>query len=154
MFTTITRTEQESAIMEALGVAANVCAVVDMSAKVISLCSWYFKGVVKARKQISRLQNRVSHLQAVLENAKRIIEGPDGDKLAASREIADCLAECVKWLEELQKKLEPSGKRKAMRLIGLRALRWPLRGGEIEGAIACLERCENTIAFGLQIDQT
>ena len=140
--------------MEALGIAANVCAVVDMSAKVIALCSWYFKGVVKAQTDISRLQRRVCQLKAVLDGAQRIINGPDSDKLESSREIADSLGECKTELEKLREKLEPNGKRKAMHRLGFRALRWPLDSEEIESVISCLERCENTIAFGLQIDQT
>lgn len=41
-----------------------------------------------------------------------------------------------------------------MRCVGLRALEWPLSKGETESAVANVERCENTITFGFQIDQT
>ena len=140
--------------MEAVGVVANVFAVVDMSAKVVTLCSWYFKAAAGARDDISRVQNRVRHLGIVLQSAQRVIEGPDGGALVASRELNESLAECSSELGTLQNKLEPSGRRTAMRRVGLRALKWPLSKEETGVAVANLERCENTISFGFQIDQT
>lgn len=41
-----------------------------------------------------------------------------------------------------------------MRRFGLRALKWPFSRMEMESVIANLERCEQTIMLGLQVDQT
>jgi hypothetical protein len=57
-------------------------------------------------------------------------------------------------LEKLWTKLEPGTTRKAMRRFGLCALKWPFSSEENESIITRLERYQNIIVCGLQIDQT
>lgn len=75
-----------SAGMEALGAVANVVAIVDMSAKVVMLRSWYLRAVAGAKDDTSRLQIRVWHLGMVLQSSQRVIV-PDSGALVTSREV-------------------------------------------------------------------
>ncbi|RYP47171.1 hypothetical protein DL768_006721 [Monosporascus sp. mg162] len=140
--------------MEGLGIAANVIAVVDLSAKVATLCFQYSTAVAGARADVTRLQNQVNQLGVALRRAKQLVEGPNSRPLAASRELADTLQECIDELRRVQDKLEPGPARKAMRRFGLRALKWPFSSKDIESVVTNLKRCEQTILLGLQIDQT
>ncbi|KAM0332410.1 hypothetical protein ACHAQA_002690 [Verticillium albo-atrum] len=140
--------------MEGLGVAANIIAVVEISAKVATLCVQYSTAVASARADIARLQTQVSQLGAVLQAAKRLTEGPKGQSLSVSQELTESLRECIAELQRLDEKLAPSTARKAMRRVGLRALKWPFTSKETRDIVDNLERYEKAISLGLQIDQT
>lgn len=51
-------------------------------------------------------------------------------------------------------RLDPDKSGKTMRCFGLRALKWPLDSKEVSDVLSRLERHEQTITLGLQIDQT
>ncbi|KAJ0306108.1 hypothetical protein Brms1b_010559 [Colletotrichum noveboracense] len=140
--------------MEGVGVAANVIAVVDLSAKVASLCFQYSKEVAGARADIQRLRTQVEHLETVLRATQRLVEGIKGRPLLTSQELVGSISDCIVDLERLEKKLNPNPARTAMRRLGLRALKWPFSSKEVDQVLSSLERHEETIRFGLQIDQT
>ncbi|KAF6781498.1 vegetative incompatibility protein HET-E-1, partial [Colletotrichum sojae] len=93
--------------MEGLGVAANVIAVVDLSAKVAELCFQYFKEVAGARGDIHRLRTQVEHLGTAVRGTQRLVEGIKGRSLLTSQELVDSIHECIADLERLEKKLDP-----------------------------------------------
>ncbi|KAF4895134.1 Kinesin light chain [Colletotrichum fructicola] len=140
--------------MEVLGVAANVIAVVDLSAKVASLCFQYSKEVASARSDIQRLRTQVEHLGTVLRATQSLVEGSKGRTLLTSQELVGSIRACIADLERLETKLNPNPARTAMRRLGLRALKWPFSSKEVDQVLSSLERHEETIWFGLQIDQT
>lgn len=100
--------------MEGLGIAANVIAVVDISAQVAALCLQYSKEVVSARAAIQRLHSQVGALQRALRAAQRLIEGTKGDMLSSSRELVRSLHDCVADLEGVEKKLNQNPARVTM----------------------------------------
>jgi len=140
--------------MEGLGVAANVIAVVDLSAKVATLCLQYSKEVASARADIQRLHSQVEHLGAALQATRRLVEGSKGRPLLTSHELIGSFRSCIADLERLEKRLGPNPARIAMRRFGVRALKWPFSSKEVDQLLASLERHEKTILLGLQIDQT
>ncbi|CAM1512017.1 Fc.00g095300.m01.CDS01, partial [Cosmosporella sp. VM-42] len=140
--------------MEVVGGTASVIAVVDIAAKVIVLCSNYLTAVSKARYEISRLQEQVKCLQTILQDAAHLLETPDGRLLSTSRKLDDALKKCRYELDEVHDKLEPGTARKTMRRVGFRALKWPFKKGDVEAIVASLISHRDTIATGLQIDQT
>ncbi|KAF6806307.1 Kinesin light chain 5 [Colletotrichum musicola] len=140
--------------MEGLGVAANVIAVVDLSAKVAALCFQYSKEVAGARGDIQRLRTQVEHLGTAVRGTQRLVEGIKGRSLLISQELVDSIHECIADLERLEKKLDPKPARTMMRRLGLRALKWPFDSKEVDQVLSSLERHEKTILLGLQIDQT
>uniref|UniRef100_A0A4E9EIH7 NB-ARC domain-containing protein n=1 Tax=Gibberella zeae TaxID=5518 RepID=A0A4E9EIH7_GIBZA len=140
--------------MEALGVIANIIAVVDLSAKVATLCFQYSKDVSSARADIERLRNQVEHLATALRATQRLIEGNKGPSLSTSQGLTGPFRSCMVDLERLEKKLEPHPIRTAMRRYGVRALKWPFSSREVNQLLDGLDRHEKTILLELQVDQT
>jgi hypothetical protein len=140
--------------MEGVGVAANIIAVVDLSAKVATLCLQYSKEVSSARADIERLHTQVEHLATTLQATRRLVEGTKGQSLPTSQGLVSSFRNCIADLEQLEKKLGPNPARTAMRRFGFRALKWPFNSKEVDQLLTSLDRHETTILLGLQIDQT
>jgi hypothetical protein len=140
--------------MEAVGVAANIIAVIDISAKVATLCVQYAKEVAGAKQDIERLRTQVEHLGAALQAAQTLVEDAQAQSLFTSQKLVDLFHPCIAELRRLATKLDPSPGRKTMRRIGIRALKWPFSSKEVDQMLSSLERHEKTILLGLQIDQT
>ncbi|KAM0269068.1 hypothetical protein ACHAQH_009824 [Verticillium albo-atrum] len=117
--------------MEGLGVAANVIAVIDLSAKVATLCVQYAKEVAGARADIQRLQKQANQLGSALRAAQHVVEGSNSQSLFASQGLTGSFCECIVDLQRLENKLCPNPARTAMRRLGLRALKWPFNSKEV-----------------------
>jgi hypothetical protein len=140
--------------MDALGAAASVIAVVELSAKVVSVCVEYSRAIKNATKDIDLLLNELKSLQDVLEKVKQLLDGPNGSRLSASQSLRNGLDSSGSELKTLDQKLEPSISRKRMSRIGLRALKWPFETEEVNKVLGRLERCKQAISLALQLDQT
>jgi predicted RNase H-like nuclease (RuvC/YqgF family) len=140
--------------MEGLSGVASVIAVIDISAKVLSLFFQYSVAVKDAKKDIERIQRKVTDIKAVLEKIKQLLDGRDKARLSTIHELSDSLKECFRELEELKAELEPGKTRKAMSRFGVRALKWPFTSKQVEKIVSGLERYERTFALALQVDQT
>ncbi|KAF9766796.1 hypothetical protein IL306_000734 [Fusarium sp. DS 682] len=125
---------------EAVGLAASVIAIIDLSAKVATLCFQYSTAVGNARADVAHLQSRLNDLDACLRGVHRVLHGPNNQALVISRELIDSLDGCKA--------------RKTMRRLGLRALKWPFDSKDVSGIVADLEHYKQTIMLCLQIDQT
>lgn len=142
--------------MEGLGVAANVIAVIDLSAKVTSACAAYLKAVKNAKTDIGRLQSELRNLDAVLHGAEKLVKGPASSKLQTMGQLKAALSDASSQLQQLITKLDgKQGKtRKAMSHFGFRALKWPFESSEVESIIQGLEKNRNNISVALVIDNT
>ena len=140
--------------MDGLSAAASVIAVIDLSAKIISLCLQYSNAVKNSRKDIERLQKKVSTIKNVLGKVEQLLDERDETLLPATHHLSDSLKECLFQLENLNTQLEPSKTRKAMRQFGVRALKWPFTSKEVEKYIASLENYEQIFTLALLTDQT
>jgi predicted nucleic acid-binding Zn-ribbon protein len=140
--------------MDGLSGAANVIAVIGISAKVISLCSDYLKAVKDAKKDIERIQKKVSDITSVLQNIKRLLDGHDKTRLSTTHGLIESLRQCLQELEDVKVKLEPKMGRKAMSKFGVRALKWPLTSKQVDRIVSSLEGYEQTFTLALQVDQT
>ena len=138
---------------EGLGIAASAIAVIELAAKVASLCLQYSKDVQGARDDIARLQRTTTDLQNMSRSVKELLDGPH-KRLKASRELRATLDDSQRQLEQLKNKLTPNTCRAAMKRIGLRALKWPFESRDIEKIIESLARSTQTISLSLQVDQT
>ncbi|KAI1032372.1 hypothetical protein LB504_013200 [Fusarium proliferatum] len=139
---------------EALGVASSVIAVVDLSAKVFSLCLRYSREVKNAKDDIEKLHEEVATFQTAAKELQTLVEGPRGKELKVSRQLMSAIEDGCSRLEDLEKRLQPSTRRKRMSRFGIRALKWPFESKEVKGTIEDLERCRTTISLALNIDQT
>ncbi|EXL66211.1 hypothetical protein FOPG_17593 [Fusarium oxysporum f. sp. conglutinans race 2 54008] len=139
---------------EALGVASSVIAVVDLSAKVLSLCLQYSREVKNAKDDIDRLHKEVAAFQNTTKKLKALLEEPRGRELKASQQLKSAIEDGRSRLEKLEQLLQPSTRRQRMSRFGLRALKWPFESKDVKETIEDLERCRGHISLALNIDQT
>jgi hypothetical protein len=140
--------------MDVLSVVANVIAVVELSAKVASLCAQYCSSVKNAKEDITRLQGVVKNLNDVFKDCHNLLDGPHGPKLESSQKLRNALKESSLYLNNLASKLELGGGRKTMSRLGIRALRWPFTSKEVDRIISDLKQSKENITLAMQIDQT
>lgn len=140
--------------MDGLSAVTSVIAVVDISIKIVTICSQYYKAVAGARDDVQRLQTQVIGLQTTLNRARDVIESPKSTSLTVSREFSTHLDGCWVTLQGLLDKLEPKKKRNVMHKFGLRALKWPFNRKEMEATMSALEQYQRRMMDSLQIDQT
>ncbi|KAF2737776.1 hypothetical protein EJ04DRAFT_487350 [Polyplosphaeria fusca] len=143
--------------MDGLSGAASVIAVIDISAKVASLCLQYSVEVKHAKSDIERLHRKVNDTKIILEKLQQLLDKQGKTQLPTTNTLLDPLQRCSRELKKLeatlQAKLEPSGHHKAMQRIGLRALKWPLTSKEVEKTVQNLEKYGHTFSLSLQVDQ-
>ncbi|KAI9767392.1 MAG: hypothetical protein M1839_004511, partial [Geoglossum umbratile] len=140
--------------MDGLSGAASAIAVIDISAKILSLCFQYSVAVKDAKKDIERFQRKVTDIKAVLEKIKQLLDVPDRARLSTTHGLSNSLKECFRELEKLKAELEPGKTRKAVSRFGVRALKWPFTSKQVEKIISSLERYEQSLTLALQVDQT
>ncbi|RYP57916.1 hypothetical protein DL770_010551 [Monosporascus sp. CRB-9-2] len=144
--------------MDGLGSAASVVAIIDLSAKVASLCFQYSTAVKNAKSDIERVRGEVDRLKTTLEGAQRLLDSPNGAKLQTSQHLSAGLDHCASQLAKLEEKLEEKinrgTARKMMSAFGLRALKWPFESKDVDNIIQNLNKCRDTLSTNLNIDQT
>ena len=140
--------------MDGLSAATSVVAVINISAKVATLCFQYSAAVKDAKEDIERLKKKVVDIKGVLEEWEQLLRRSDKTRLPATHKLKDSLNGCFGQLQELEIQLEPGKTRKAMSRLGGRALKWPFKSKEIEKIIATLVKHEQTFFLSLQVDQT
>ncbi|RYP31190.1 hypothetical protein DL766_004498 [Monosporascus sp. MC13-8B] len=144
--------------MDGLGSAASVVAIIDLSAKVASLCFQYSAAVKNAKSDIERLRGEVDRLKTTLEGARRLLDSPNGARLQTSQPLSDGLRDCASQLAKLETKLEKKLNRGTMRRMmspfGFRALKWPFESKEVDNIIQNLNKSRDTLSTSLNIDQT
>lgn len=136
--------------MDGLSAAGSVIAVIQISDRVVSLCSQYLKAVRKAKRDIKRLQGELGRLKTVLEGAQQILEGPNGARLQTSHRLHDGLDGCSLQLSELEEKLNLGKMGKMM--SHLRALKWPFEKEEVDDNIQILKGYRDALSAALDID--
>ncbi|KAK0714784.1 hypothetical protein B0H67DRAFT_536753 [Lasiosphaeris hirsuta] len=147
--------------MDGVSSAASIIAVIELSAKIASLCVQYSSAVKDAKHDIERLQGEVGRLETTLQNARQLLESLNGKRLQASQALWDGLRDCSSQLTQLHSTLEKKlhagsvckRMRKGMSRLGLRALKWPFESKEIDNIINKLEKFRDTLALGLAVDQ-
>lgn len=140
--------------MEALGIATNILAIIELSAKVASVCLQYSKGVKNARADIDRLFTEVNNLENVAKSFHELLESSHADKLKISQQLFVTIENSRSHLQELEQKLHSKTARKAMSRLGVRALKFPFQSKDIEKILKDISACTQTISLALQVDQT
>ncbi|KAH0557095.1 hypothetical protein GP486_005118 [Trichoglossum hirsutum] len=140
--------------MDGLSAAASIVAIVDISAKIASLCFQYSVAVKDAKKDIDRLQRAVTDVKNVLEEIKHLLDRQGKPRLSTTHKLSDSLEQCHQQLRELEALLEPGKTHRAMHRLGVRALKWPFANKQVEKMVASLEKYEQTFSLALQVDQT
>ncbi|KAH7157287.1 hypothetical protein B0J13DRAFT_494347, partial [Dactylonectria estremocensis] len=139
---------------EALGIASSIIAVVELSAKVLSLCLQYSQKVKKAKSDIGQLYDEVESLKTVSASVRQLLNSPYGPKLQVSQELRFAVEKSLSRLEKLEQSLRPRAFRKATSRLGIHTLTWPFLSKDVEKIVEDLARCRGTISSALQVDQT
>lgn len=128
-------------------------AVIQISAKVASLCLQYLKAVKDAKDDITRLQQKVESVTGVLRKLEELFDGPVKAPLPTTDALGVALEQCFRDLQKIKTGLEPGKSRKAMTRMGLRALKWPFTNKGVEKMVGRLGEYEQTFNLALQVDQ-
>jgi chromosome condensin MukBEF complex kleisin-like MukF subunit len=140
--------------MDGLSGAASVIAVIDIAAKITSICYQYSIAVKEAKDDIGRVQRKVSDTTHILEKLKQLLGSQDKTRLSSTHHLLDSLSQCFRELEDVKAKLDPGKTRKTISRIGLRALKWPFTSKQVDKIVSTLEGCQQTFMLALQVDQT
>lgn len=142
------------ATMEALGVASSVIAVVDISAKIASLCLQYARQVKHAKDSINQLCSQVTDLGNASLALQKLLNGPHGSGLSVSQQLQGAITNSLSELRQVHDKLRPKSAREAMSRLGLRSLKWPFESKSMDQIMQNLGHYMRTISLALEIDQT
>jgi hypothetical protein len=140
--------------MDGLSGAASVVAVIDISAKVVSLCFQYSMTVKDTKDDIELVQRKLSDITHILEQIKQLLDSQDKMRLSTTQGLFSSLEKCRTELESLQVELEPGKTRKTMSRMGIRALKWPFTSKQVDKVVSNLEGYEQAFTLALQVDQT
>ncbi|KAF5228735.1 hypothetical protein FANTH_14407 [Fusarium anthophilum] len=139
--------------MEIFGIAANVTAVVDISVKILQVCSQYAKEVRNATADREQLEQEVETLHGTAEKVKTLIESPQGASLKASQGFAKKLSETIGVLSEVKLKLERPTKPSFRQRLGFKSLSRPFQSGQLHHVVQRIHRCSDSLALALQVDE-
>ncbi|KAL5598673.1 uncharacterized protein BROUX77_006507 [Berkeleyomyces rouxiae] len=140
--------------MEAVGVAANLIAVIDLSMKVGNLCLKYAREVKNASSEIERLREETTNLKRVTDQALDLLKTPGLEELGETSSLNEVLRQSRTQLVELTHKFGSEDSRSRPRRLRFHALKWPFNREEIEEYIKNLHRYNETIFQILQVHQT
>ncbi|KAL6233820.1 hypothetical protein BDW75DRAFT_182272 [Aspergillus navahoensis] len=140
--------------MEGLSSAASVIAVIQLTGSLLELCGGYIQQVKHARDEILTLQRAIAGLHETLENLQNLVQSNDGKALPMSSRLVCNITDCLSDLRALESRLDPGKRKKMMRKVGWRALKWPLRRTEVEDIIQNFERYKSSFLLSLQVDQS
>ncbi|KAF5973809.1 vegetative incompatibility protein het-e-1 [Fusarium bulbicola] len=144
---------QRVPMAEALGVASSVIAVVELSAKIFSLCLRYSRDVKNAKGDIERLREEVATFQTTAKELLTLVEGPRGKELKVSQQLTSAIEDgCSRARRsgETAPALDWSKDDEPYRYTRPQVA---IRKQEVKGTIEDVERCRGTISLSLDIDQ-
>ncbi|KAF8248636.1 hypothetical protein K440DRAFT_642057 [Wilcoxina mikolae CBS 423.85] len=143
--------------MEGLGIAANVIAVVDLTAKTCTVCYHYAKSAKECPKTVALLQQELTAVKSSLDGLQDISHRLD-EACKAAREppplisqLSTTLNECSETLSKLTQELEGSRRNKLREKLRWQ-LKWPIKESEINDFIARLGRYQQTFQQALSAD--
>jgi len=140
--------------MEALGIAVNVIAVVDLVAKVCEAIYKYANTAKNCPQMLELLQREVSAAQKSLNGLRAIADELDAAANASEPVVSQLsteLNDCRFTLEMLMKELDGHLSNKLREKVG-RRLKWPMEEVEVMDIIPHLGRYQQTFQQALQTD--
>lgn len=137
---------------EGLGVAASAIAVVELSMKIISLCSQYLKDVKNAESDIAKLKGEVTNLKTVSESVRELLDTPQGTRLKTSQELGTALKSSQTQLGTVEDTLRSHINDNKWPTF--RTMKWPFKSKDTTNLVHDLARHAQIISLGLQIDET
>ncbi|MCJ1395280.1 hypothetical protein MMC18_008164 [Xylographa bjoerkii] len=140
--------------MEALGAAASVVAIIQITAQIYDLCRTYYVNVRDARRDIQRLQHEVTSLERLLTSLADLYDDSDSNTLRVFgllNEAGGPMQQCQAQLSELVTRLD-IGEKGKVKQFGLRALKWPLNSKDVDKTVAIINRHKASFTLALSAD--
>jgi hypothetical protein len=131
---------------EALGLAANIIAIVDLFLKLGVLCSEYCIGVKHAPQEIKDLLREADRWGLTIREVEAVLDGPNGGAVKTSKSIRQGIEDCRMELGKLTAKLQGG--------TGHKRIVWPFKRTEVTEIVGRLERHRTSITTGLLVHQT
>ncbi|KAK2728992.1 vegetative incompatibility protein het-e-1 [Colletotrichum kahawae] len=142
--------------MEAVGVLANVIAIVDLSAKLGVICGEYIIKARNAKEDIRKLKEESDALARIISQVQDLLglkstDQSHGRQLNASETFRHDVKQCEKMLHELTERLAPGKSPSRVRMIG-KSLKWPLTSTEVSQNVGSLRHWRDCFLAALQVD--
>ena len=143
--------------MEVVGAVASVITVIQVTARVVSVCYNYQSGIRHYPKDIVKITHELQSLRNVLERLADLAQSED-DSISVALPALDSLNGsdgpleiCEGELKQLEAKLAPA--RGRFKQIG-RTIMWPLTEKDVQKTLAILARQRGLFQLALTADQT
>lgn len=148
--------ESSATNMEAVGVLANVIAVVDLSVKLGIVCGEYISKACNAKEDIRKLKEESDALARIIGQIQDLLGDKSSAKshrrqLNASETFRQDVERCEKMLLELTERLDPGKNPSRMRMIG-KSLKWPFTSTEVSQNVDSLRHWRDCFLAALQVD--
>ncbi|KAJ5181974.1 hypothetical protein N7449_012121 [Penicillium cf. viridicatum] len=131
--------------MDGLSVVASIIGVIQLAGSIVKLCGGYIQDVKDARADIIALRQAINSLVSVLDNPN--------SGLSIKSVLKDDILTCLLTLEALEGKVDMGKGKEAMKKLGLRAVKWPLKRVEVKRVMGDIERYKSSFYLSLQADQ-
>lgn len=148
--------------MEALGVAANIIAVIDASHEVVKLCYDFRAALKQSPWALTRILEEVSDLQVIIGKLEELSHRPGAQDAGSGLSLL-CnppngpLLQCATELGDLKTLLESSvlrGKDGSKRRALIQAVGWRLKDSEVALRLERIQRLKTSLHLALGADQT
>lgn len=131
-----------------------ILAVSTAAVKVLSLLFKYFSDAKDAVEDVKRLSDQVENIRGLFLEMEALAQGPDAAKLTASGKALAATSQSLSDIKELMEKLNPKTTHRAMKRMGVRALKWPFTKKQVDDYIKRLESHKISLIFALNLDST
>lgn len=129
---------------EAVGLGANIVALIQLTAQLIAISYKYISGVKQARDEIRNLASEMQSLSIVFSNLEVCMQ--DGSGSTPLKELGDPLQECTLEIKIFLKRLEPAG----WFAKKMTSLTWPFKEKKTSDFVLRMERYK--LLFSLMLD--
>ena len=135
--------------MDAVSAAASVFALIELAAKIGSVCVKYAHTVKHSKEDILHLQDEIQSLEQVLKKAQGLYQTSNDGSYVVEASTNQCLTRCKAQLEEILAKLEPTRLSRLGSRLKLDQLVWPLKRKEVDKLIGNLESSKQSISLAI-----
>lgn len=139
--------------MNALFSTTSVIAIIQLTASVVKLCESYIQEMKDARDEIFSLQQSIVSLQETLEDLQKILQSDDEKTLSIFSRLVSNITDCHFYLRVLEVRLDSEKRKKLMRKVRFRALKWLLKRTEMKSVTQNLEKYKSLFILFLQMNQ-
>ena len=131
--------------MEPLSSAVAIGTVIDLSAKLLSICYRYYREVKGAKREIQSMIDEVSNLHEVLKSVEQLGQSASPSQLTVLHQLKKPdgpLNRCQRSLCHLISKLDSH-----------HVLAWPFKSSEVKSSLVAIGRLKSTFTLALSTDQ-